>query len=68
MAWCTNAQQLYSFQEVDSLQQLSPRPVMVFVHTDWCKYCLMMEETTFKNEELIRELNLNFYCVNSPNG
>lgn len=59
----TKAQQLYSFEEVDSLQKTAPRPVVVFIHTNWCKYCLMMEETTFKNEELQKELTQHFYFV-----
>ncbi|SEA16858.1 Thioredoxin-related protein [Flavobacterium gillisiae] len=53
----------YSFEEVEQLSLENPKPIVVFVHTNWCKYCKMMENTTFKNKELINELNTNFYFV-----
>ena len=52
-----------SFEEVQVLSKEKPKPIVVFVHTSWCKYCKMMENTTFKNKELINELNTNFYFV-----
>lgn len=63
LSFLTKAQQQYSFEEVDSLQKTAPRPVVVFVHTSWCKYCLLMEETTFKNEEVVKALAQHFYFV-----
>ena len=53
----------YSFEEAEQLSLENPKPIVVFVHTNWCKYCKMMENTTFKNKELINELNANFYFV-----
>ncbi|NGY36775.1 DUF255 domain-containing protein [Flavobacterium sp. XN-5] len=53
----------YSFEEVEQLSVKKPKPIVIFVHTNWCKYCKMMENTTFKNKELIKELNANFYFV-----
>lgn len=53
----------YSFEEVEQLSVENPKPIVIFVHTNWCKYCKMMENTTFKNKELINELNTNFYFV-----
>ncbi len=41
----------------------SPKPVFIFIHTDWCGWCKRMQETTFINPEVIRLLNANFYCV-----
>jgi thioredoxin-related protein len=35
----------------------------VFIHTDWCKYCQAMKNSTFKNKEVIKNLNENFYFV-----
>lgn len=48
---------------LDSLQQIDPKPVYLFAHTDWCKFCLMMEETTLKNKKIISLLNDQFYTV-----
>lgn len=53
----------YSFEEIDSLQQIQKRKVVVFIHTDWCKYCQAMKNTTFKNKEVIKKINENFYFI-----
>ena len=46
----------------DSLRA-KPKPIMVFIHTDWCKYCKMQEKVTFNDQELINLLNRDFYSV-----
>ncbi|TRX34181.1 DUF255 domain-containing protein [Flavobacterium sp. ZT3R18] len=53
----------YSFEQIDSLQRYQNRKIIVFVHTDWCKYCQAMKNTTFKNKEVIKTLNDNFYFI-----
>jgi thioredoxin-related protein len=66
----TNAQsknrdlQIFTFPEVEKLQQLNPKPVLVFIYTDWCKICHGMKKKTFKNEGIISVLNDHFYFVN----
>ncbi len=51
------------FEQLDSVQKIEKRPVVVFLHTSWCKYCGTMENTTFKNESVIKSLNQKFYFV-----
>lgn len=53
----------YTFEEAEQLSKKNPKPIVVFVHTNWCKYCKLMENTTFKNQEIIATLNDNFYFV-----
>lgn len=53
----------YSFEEVEKLSVENPKPIVVFIYTSWCKYCKMMENTTFKNRGIINLLNNNFYFV-----
>lgn len=53
----------YTFSEAEKLEQQQSKPIFVFVHTSWCKYCKMMENSTFKNPEVIQLLNDNFYFV-----
>ncbi|MBW4361193.1 thioredoxin family protein [Flavobacterium taihuense] len=53
----------YSFEQIDSLQTIQKRKVIMFIHTDWCKYCQAMKNSTFKNKEVIKNLNENFYLV-----
>lgn len=52
-----------TFEEVDSLQQIQKRKIIVFIHINWCQYCQRMKTTTFKNQEIIEKLNSNFYFI-----
>ena len=54
---------LVEFEEIDSLQKIDKRNTIVFIHTDWCKYCQAMKSKTFKNEKIIKLLNEQFYFV-----
>lgn len=51
------------FEQLDSLQKIEKRPVVVFLHTSWCKYCGTMKNTTFKNNEVIKLLHQKYYFV-----
>lgn len=51
------------FEQIDSLQKIEKRTIVVFIHTDWCKYCQAMQHTTFKNDSIIQILNNNFYFI-----
>jgi thioredoxin-related protein len=51
------------FEQIDSLQKIEKRNVIVFIHTDWCKYCKAMHNKTFKNEAVIKNLNEKFYFI-----
>ena len=53
----------YSFEEVVQLSKENPKPIVVFTHTNWCKYCKIMEHVTFKDSRIIATLNENFYFV-----
>lgn len=53
----------YTFSEAEKLERKNPKPIFVFVNASWCKYCKLMENSTFKDPQVIRELNDNFYFV-----
>ena len=53
----------YSFEEVEALNQKNPKPTLVFIHTSWCKYCKIMEKSTFQNPEVVQILNGKFYFI-----
>ncbi|WP_281636698.1 thioredoxin family protein [Flavobacterium marginilacus] len=53
----------YTFEEAEKLSKEKPKPIVVFIHTSWCNYCRMMENSTFKNPEIIQLLNENFYFI-----
>lgn len=58
-----NALNHYGFDELEELQKKEKRKVLVFIHTSWCKFCLQMENVTFKDPEVITLLNDQFYFV-----
>lgn len=51
------------FEQLDSLQQAETRPVVVFISTDWCRYCSRMKRTTLRDERVVKELSGKFYFV-----
>jgi thiol-disulfide isomerase/thioredoxin len=53
----------YTFEEAEKLSKENPKPFVVFIHTSWCNYCKMMENSTFKNSEIITILNSDFYFI-----
>ncbi len=53
----------YSFEEAEKLSEKNPKPILVFIHTSWCKYCKIMENSTFENQNIVTLLNTDFYFV-----
>ena len=53
----------YTFEEIEELQKQKQKPIVVFIHTSWCKFCYAMREKTFANPEVTRLLNEYFYFV-----
>tara|TARA_R110002073_G_scaffold325109_1_gene503742 strand:- start:1758 stop:2231 length:474 start_codon:yes stop_codon:yes gene_type:complete len=58
-----NELKVYSFEEVEKLHKVMPKPIVVFIQADWCKICHGMEKTTLANEKVIELLNKSFYFV-----
>jgi len=54
---------VFTFEEVEKLQQQKPKPILIFLYTDWCKICFGMKKTTFQNKEVIQLLNDAFYLI-----
>ena len=53
----------HDFESLDSLQNIEERPVLIFFHTDWCKFCLAMESNVFTSDSVITTLNKDFYFI-----
>ena len=58
-----NELKTYTFNVVDSLNTITPKSMVIFFHTDWCKYCAQMLSVTLKDKEVIKHLNENFYFI-----
>lgn len=52
-----------SFAQIDSLQASAPRPMVVFLHTDWCRYCQHMQQTSLRDPAVVALLNERFYFL-----
>jgi len=61
------AAKLFSFAQIGSLMQVSPKPLAIFLHAPWCRYCKNMELNTFTNPSVRSLLDSAFYFV-SLNG
>jgi len=53
----------YTFEQLNSLQMVEKRNVIVFIHTSWCKYCKAMQNTTLIEPKIIDLLNDKFYFI-----
>ncbi|MDP3556547.1 MAG: thioredoxin family protein [Bacteroidota bacterium] len=54
---------LFQFEQIDSLMKVEKRKIVVFIYTDWCKYCATMKNTTFKNDSINEFLSKLFYFI-----
>ncbi len=47
-----------SINDAEKMQLQSPeKPMFIDVYTDWCGWCKQMDNTTFKNEEVVAFIN-----------
>ncbi|MDR6845108.1 DUF255 domain-containing protein [Flavobacterium granuli] len=53
----------HTFEEAEKMSKENPKPFVIYIHTSWCNYCKMMENSTFKNPEIINLLNNNYYFI-----
>ena len=51
------------FSNINDSLRAKPKPLMVFIHTDWCKYCKIQEETSFADTILLKALSKQYYCL-----
>jgi len=52
-----------SIEEAIKLNKETPKPIMIDVYTDWCKWCKVMDESTFQDPAMIEYVNQHFYAV-----
>ena len=46
----------------DSLRQ-EAKPILVFIHAEWCAYCKLQENETFTRPAVVQKLNQEYYCL-----
>ena len=53
----------YTIEEVQALNEKSPKPLLVDVYTDWCGWCKVMDKKTFSDAAIQEYIQENFYPV-----
>ena len=51
------------FEDLADSLRVHPKPVMVFVYADWCKYCALQEHNTFGDVSLSLLIKEKYYAV-----
>lgn len=57
------AQESYHFNQLDSLQGIKSKRVLVIVTTKWCNYCKASEEVIANDIKLKQLINDQYYLI-----
>lgn len=52
-----------TLEEAVELQQKEPRKIIMDFYTNWCGPCKLLDRNTFKNKDVAKYINENFYAV-----
>jgi thioredoxin-related protein len=52
-----------SFEEAVKKAEKNPKKIFMDMYTDWCGWCVKMDESTFSNAVIAAYINQNFYPV-----
>jgi len=53
----------YTWEEAIELNEKTQKKIFIDVYTDWCGWCKRMDQSTFKDPEVVKYMNENFYAV-----
>ncbi len=48
-------------EEISKKFNKTKKPILLYVYTDWCISCKVMDKTTFGNKKLAQQINENYY-------
>ena len=52
-----------TFEQLEDSLSVTPKKVFISFYTKWCKYCKKIDQATYKNSDIIKELNTQYYSV-----
>lgn len=51
------------FDEAIKKVEQKPKKIFIDMYTDWCGWCVKMDQTTFTDPVIVEYINQNFYAV-----
>lgn len=51
------------FEQLEDSLELKPKKTFIYFYADWCVYCKKMDRNAFKDSEIIKKLNSDYYAV-----
>jgi len=52
-----------TIEQAEAAQKKLPKKILVDIYTSWCRWCKVTDSVVYRNPELVKYLNQNFYCV-----
>jgi len=52
-----------TWEELETAQKKEKKKVYVDIYTEWCGWCKKMDKTTYKDKDVIKYINENYYAV-----
>ena len=53
-----------TWAELEQALEENPKPVLVYIHAEWCAYCKKIKRDVFTKTEVINKINTEYYAVN----
>lgn len=53
----------YDFETAIDKNEEDRKPIFIDIYTDWCGWCKKMDASTFKDPEVVKYMNENYYAV-----
>ena len=50
-----------SFRDLNDSLTIQPRTMLIYIHSNWCKYCKLQENAVFNDPKVIELLNQKVY-------
>lgn len=55
--------QWLGFEQLEDSLETQPRKVLIAFYAEWCAYCRKMDRVAFRDPDVVRTLNSEFYAV-----
>ncbi len=52
-----------TWDEAMAANKITPKKIFIDIYTDWCGWCKKMDSTTFKDPNVVEEMNNSFYAI-----